>query len=107
MRTLEQQSGGFGKKLADCESSCKGLGNLSDKSTEQIQENTRNLIQQDLRIKNIEERLRIENPVKDSQSPRQSKDRRTQPNAIEAIFRQIAKRKGTKAQLGPEDDITI
>ena len=84
VRSMETQLAEFGKKLAECENNCKGLGNLFDASTGQIKNNTRNIIHHDIRIKNIERSLSIENPIQDmtsNKSPKQNQASKLQPSA--------------------------
>ena len=55
VRTLENNTDEMNKKLVECETSCQGLSNLFDKADSQIKLNTRNIIHQDSRIKQLEE----------------------------------------------------
>ena len=70
VRELETLTKDMKMKASECESSCNGVSNLFDKIEEQTKKvenqtklNTRNLIQQDTRIKKLEEQPRVQTVV--------------------------------------------
>ena len=70
VRELETLTKDMKMKVSECESSCNGVSNLFDKIEEQTKKvenqtklNTRNLIQQDTRIKKLEEQPRVQTVV--------------------------------------------
>jgi putative protein kinase ArgK-like GTPase of G3E family len=70
VRELETLTKDMKIKVSECESSCNGVSNLFDKIEEQTKKvenqtklNTRNLIQQDTRIKKLEEQSRVQTVV--------------------------------------------
>ena len=70
VRELDTSTNDMKMKISECESSCNGVSNLCDKFEEQTKKveiqtklNTRNLIQQDNRIKKLEEQPRVQTVV--------------------------------------------
>jgi hypothetical protein len=70
VRELDTLPNDMKMKISECESSCNGASNLCDKIEEQTKKveiqtklNTRNLIQQDNRIKKLEEQPRVQTVV--------------------------------------------
>ena len=55
VRTLENRSNELTAKLTECKSSYKGVSNLFDQVEKQCKTNTRNIINFESRIKNLEE----------------------------------------------------
>lgn len=77
VRTLETKASDFSRKLTECENSCQGVSNLFDKVNGQVQANTRNIINQDIRIRKLEEKpifQPVVQPVTESEEMQSLKD---------------------------------